>query len=199
MLMRKSLIAAFATAALITLGVTTGSNAQQQAVHDCKPEMIKATGKATILGMGRARRLAIDNWQREVRQRYGERYMDYTHARGAIFECESASIGTFGSLNKRCTVAGHPCAPGAPSAIDADWGPITGPGQPDSDNRLVCAVQRALIRLRYLSGDQYDCEFGPITSAAVRRFQRDNDLPRTGQIDPRTVERLRQLTGGRVG
>ena len=196
MVMRKAAIAALGAAALLALGLATGSNAQQHSVHDCKPELIKATGKATLLGMGRARRLAIDNWQREVRQRYGERYMDYTHARGANFECESASIGTFGSLNKRCTVAGHPCAPGGPNAIDPP--PVyTDPG--NHQPPMVCEIQRALIRLRYLGSDQLDCEFGPITSRAVMRFQRDNGLPQTGQPDRATFERLFQLARGRVG
>ncbi len=194
MLMQTKLRAAVGAAALIGFSMTTGGNAQQHAVHDCKPELIKATGKATLLGMGRARRLAIDNWQREVRQRYGERYMDYTHARGANFECESASIGTFGSLNKRCTVVGHPCAPGAP--IEQPNGPITD-GTPPTE--LVCNAQRALIRLRYLESDQLDCEFGPITSRAVRRFQRHNGLAQTGQLDRATLQRLFELTRGRVG
>lgn len=194
MRLKKTWLAPLGAALLMAAAMATGASAQQHQVHDCKPELIKATGKATILGMGRARRLAIDNWQREVRQRYGERYMDYTHARGANFECESASIGTFGSLNKRCTVVGHPCAPGAPgTGIDIPSAPIGPP-----PHQLVCNAQRALIYLRYLNSDQLDCEFGPITSRAVRRFQRNNNLPRTGQLDPATIQLLFQMARGHV-
>lgn len=199
----RTYLTAMAAGLIAAATWTSGAAAQQHPVHDCKPELVKATGAATILGMGRARRLAINNWQREVRQKYGERFMDFTHARAANSECESASIGTIGQLNKRCTVVGYPCAPGTPGTPYVEWppvppGPPPGPGGPQYGN-FVCDAQRALIRLRYLSGDQYDCEFGPITSTAVGRFQRDNGLPRTGQLDPPTMERLRQLTGGRAG
>lgn len=191
---RNVSLAAAGAAMLLSFGTTSGVNAQPHPVQDCKPELVKATGQATILGMGRARRLAIDNWQREVRQRYGERYMDFTHARQANSECESASIGTIGQLNKRCTVVGHPCAPGAP----IDYLPPAGSPFP-SDHNLTCFAQRLLIRLRYLGSDQLDCEYGPVTRRAIVRFQRDNGLHTSGELDPVTLDRLRQVAGNRIG
>lgn len=187
----SSLIAAIGAAVLTASIATTGAAAQPHPTHDCKPELIKATGKATIFGMGRARRLAIDNWQREVRQRYGERYMDYSHARGANSECESASIGALGQLNKRCTVVGHPCAPGTPIDIQEQ--------DQHSGSHYIMTAQRLLHRLGYLRADQIDGEYGPITRRAVMHFQRDQGINPTGEIDRVTFERLRQLVGQRVG
>ena len=190
---RYTLSAAIGAALLMTCVNTTPTTAQPHPTHDCKQELIKATGKATIFGMGRARRLAIDNWQREVRQRYGERYMDYSHARGANSECESASIGAIGQLNKRCTVVGHPCAPGTPIDIQ-NVDPQVPHGTP-----YIMTVQRLLHRLGYLSADQIDGEFGPITRRAISHFQRDNRLQQTGEPDRTTFERLRQVDGPRAG
>jgi murein L,D-transpeptidase YcbB/YkuD len=174
--------------ALVSAGATlllTGMLAMPASAQEerCRSEAIKASGKATILGKGRARRLAIDNWQREVRQKYGERYMDFTKAREARFECEAASIGALGRFNQRCSVSGHPCRIAA-AADDDNVG--------EGDDRRVFALQRLLRRSGYLERDDVDGEYGPKTRQAVRRFQRDEGLRVTGEMDDRTLERLRR-------
>ncbi|MEI8340127.1 MAG: peptidoglycan-binding domain-containing protein [Verrucomicrobiota bacterium] len=45
----------------------------------------------------------------------------------------------------------------------------------------IMNVQQSLARLGYYSGD-VDGAFGPLTSAAIRRYQYDNGLPVTGRI-----------------
>jgi murein L,D-transpeptidase YcbB/YkuD len=154
----------------------------------CKEEVVKASGKATILGTGRARRLAIDNWQREVRQKYGEQFMDFTKASQAKVSCESASIGALGSLNKRCEVAAYPCTT---STIEDDE--FAGK-EGGTDN--VFTIQRFLRRAGYLERDDVDGDYGPKTAAAVRKFQRDEGLRATGEVDERTFERLRKRAEG---
>jgi peptidoglycan hydrolase-like protein with peptidoglycan-binding domain len=47
-------------------------------------------------------------------------------------------------------------------------------------------------RSGYLERDDVDGEYGPKTRQAVRRFQRDEGLRVTGEMDDRTVERLRR-------
>lgn len=169
-----------AVGAAVFLAATWSSTAHAQ-VERCQAELVKASGKATILGLGHARRLAINNWQREVRQKYGERFMDFTNARQARHECESASIGVLGQLNKRCSVSGHPCSTGSVvDDVDAGQG---------SDNTFT--VQRLLARLSYLSREQVDGEFGPITRQAVRNFQRDEKISVTGEVDDETLRLLR--------
>lgn len=176
----KGLLYGTAGAVLLTGALAMTASAQDER---CKSEEIKASGKATILGKGRARRLAIDNWQREVRQKYGERFMDYTKARQARADCESASIGTLGRLNQRCNVRGYPCAISTP-ADDDDAG--------KGDEGNVFTAQRLLRRAGYLERDDVDGELGPKTRSAVRKFQRDEGLRVTGELDDRTMERLRK-------
>jgi hypothetical protein len=156
-------------------------NAQER----CKGEMVKASGKATLWGDKRATRLAIDNWQREVRQKYGEQFMDFTKARQGQVDCGASGIGVVGSRMKRCNVTGYPCHVAAESddaEADKDW---------DDKDKRVIAIQRRLVRAGYLGSDDVDGDFGPKTRSAVRRFQRENDLRVTGQVDERTWDKLR--------
>jgi hypothetical protein len=55
--------------------------------------------------------------------------------------------------------------------------------------KLIMDVQRALNREGYNAGAA-DGSMGPATRKALRRFQRDNALPVTGQIDRETAQRL---------
>jgi len=166
--------------AILLTNIPGTASAQEER---CRNDLIRAAGKATILGKGRARRLAIDNWQREVRQKYGERFMDFSKARQARADCDSASIGTLGRFNQRCNVSGYPCAL-ASAADDDDAG--TG------DDRKVFTIQRLLRRSGYLQRDEVDGEYGPKTRQAVRRFQRDERLRVTGDVDERTFDQLRR-------
>ncbi len=50
-------------------------------------------------------------------------------------------------------------------------------------------AQERLNQLHYYVGSP-DGALGPLTDAALRRFQRDQGLAETGELDPRTIERL---------
>ena len=56
-------------------------------------------------------------------------------------------------------------------------------------DEIVANVQRELQRLGYYN-DAVDGIFGPSTQDALRRYQRDRQLPITRAIDPDTVEAL---------
>lgn len=60
-------------------------------------------------------------------------------------------------------------------------------GLPACDSML--GAQERLNHLNYYVGDP-DGELGPRTVAALRRFQRDHQLPTTGVLDAATIERL---------
>jgi Putative peptidoglycan binding domain len=154
----------------------------------CKDEQIKASGKATFWGNKRATRLAIDNWQREVRQKYGEQFMDFTKARRVGVDCGSAGIGTIGSRMKRCNVSGYPCS----TASDADDEDADKGWRDDDPIRRVVAIQRRLVRAGFLERDDVDGQYGSQTRRAVRRFQRENDLRDTGEVDENTWDKLRK-------
>jgi peptidoglycan hydrolase-like protein with peptidoglycan-binding domain len=53
-------------------------------------------------------------------------------------------------------------------------------------------IQQWLARLGFLNDEGVDGEYGPMTQQAVRRFQREQDLRVTGQVDEATYNRLRQ-------
>jgi Putative peptidoglycan binding domain len=178
----KRLLLLAAGAILLSCAMAMTASAQDR----CKGEMVKAAGKATIWGDKRAKRLAIDNWQREVRQKYGEQFMDFTKARQGEVDCGSSGIGVVGSRMKRCNVTGYPChevSKEDDEEADKGWG--------GNEDRKVISIQRRLVRAGYLERDDVDGEYGPKTTQAVRRFQRENDLRVTGKVDDRTWEKLR--------
>ena len=170
--------ASAAVALLVTLVVAMPAHAQRSREDGCKSEEIKAAGKASIFGKAAAMRNAIDNWQREVRNRYGERYMVWDRARNKKHECEAASIGTLGKLNQRCTVSAYACA-----AVQESESIPTGD---------CWEVQRLLHRAGYLRRDDVDGDCQEKTRRATRRFQRDERLAVTGEINEETWRRLRR-------
>jgi hypothetical protein len=169
--------ASTAVALLLTALLAMPVSAQRGREDGCKPEEIKAAGKASIFGKAAAMRNAIDNWQREVRNKYGERYMVWDRARGKKQECEAASIGTLGKLNQRCTVSAYACA--AVQETEAGVGDCW-------------EVQRMLHRAGYLRRDDVDGDCQEKTRRATRRFQRDERLQVTGEVNEETWRRLRR-------
>jgi hypothetical protein len=185
--MKRNALVAAGAVLLLTGTLAMPADAQQEVEERCKKEATRAAGAATILGKGRARRLAITNWQREVRAKFGERYMDFNKSREASFECEAASVGALGRFNQRCIVSAHPCRIVA-IEDDATIGE-------SEDARNTFRVQRLLARAGYLDAEDVDGEFGDRTRRAVRRFQRDEGLRVTGEISDETLERLRRRAG----
>jgi hypothetical protein len=182
-------IAIVAAGMLLTTGLLPRPVAAQQQEERCKNTELSASGSATIFGEGRARRLAILNWQREVRAKYGEQFTDFAKARNGRFECSQAGLGTIGKLERRCTVYATPCRLAA-LADDDTIG--------ENDNlRGVFRIQRWLSRLGYLGEDAVDGEYGPMTRDAVRHFQRDAGLRPTGEADAATIERLQKQASSR--
>jgi catechol 2,3-dioxygenase-like lactoylglutathione lyase family enzyme len=169
------------TILLLTGAMTLPTAAQEER---CKNNEISAAGAATYLGKGRATRLAVTVWQREVLAKFGERFTDFAKAKGVRVDCESAGIGTVGRFKKRCIVRATPCR--LASLADDDT-----VGEDDA-TRSAFRIQRWLSRLGYLQEDGVDGEFGPVTRDALRRFQREAGLRVTGEIDDATVARLRQ-------
>lgn len=54
-------------------------------------------------------------------------------------------------------------------------------------------MQFKLYKLGYLLSTQIDNLYGPITTAAVKKFQADNGLPPTGTADAKTLARLSEM------
>jgi len=182
---RYRLLIASLAAVLLTAVFAANVSAQEDR---CKDERIKASGKATFWGNRRATRLAIDNWQREVRQKYGEQFMDFTKAARNRVECGSAGIGTIGSRMKRCNVSAFPCK----EAVEPNDEQDSRDWKDDDPIRRVIAIQIRLVRAGYLERDDVDGIYGRGTRRAVRRFQEDNDLRVTGEVGEDTWDKLRR-------
>lgn len=58
----------------------------------------------------------------------------------------------------------------------------------------VASAQRALTRLGY-GNLAADGALGPGTSAALRQFEQDRNLPVTGELSPRTIRALAAEAG----
>lgn len=56
--------------------------------------------------------------------------------------------------------------------------------------KQVESLQRRLIELGYLEGDETDGKFGSQVSQALRKFQSENNLLETGRVDPMTAARI---------
>lgn len=65
-------------------------------------------------------------------------------------------------------------------------------GLPPCDS--IAGAQERLNHLHYSVGEP-DGVLGPLTVAALRRFQRDHGLPATGVLDAATIERLSEEHG----
>ena len=93
--------------------------------RNCKGDRISASGSAVsrpfsrqkeLAGKGAAFANAVITWQREVRTKYGEFWMQYERARGKDggrvsredFDCQDARVS--GKNFIRCTISGDPCA-----------------------------------------------------------------------------------------
>ena len=55
-------------------------------------------------------------------------------------------------------------------------------------------MQFRLYKLGYLLSVNVDNSYGPLTIAALKKFQTDNGLPATGSTDTKTMAKLKQLT-----
>lgn len=83
-----------------------------------------------------------------------------------------------------------------PAAVPGDAG-VTGsvrpPGDMSSSNRIL-AVQKSLARLGY-GPLKVDGQSGADTRQAILRFERDRNLPATGEINHRLVHELAAVSG----
>lgn len=201
---RNQLLASIVSgAAFIVVGASTAANAQEPV---CKDERIEAAGAASVFGEKRALSLAIANWQRAVRRKYGEEYIEWAKAVEKTQDCGSASVGTLGKFNKRCTVTAIPCTL-ARLDRDRDYDRERELRERDRDfdrgrefdyrrDRDYVEdeidpreIQRLLNRWGYRV--RVDGVWGEESREALMRFQRRNGLEPDGEPGPRTRAALR--------
>lgn len=154
---------ATACTALLTAGLSVdGASAQDV---ECKADVVTAAGRSkfrilknkALEGRGSAMNDAVATWQRDVAERYGERWREWSRAKDTSFNCESAKPGTFvGNRTIGCTISGRPCAlvvpAGAQVADDDDRG--SEKGLRDQYAGRSWAYKRAMTRQEQLQAQR---------------------------------------------
>jgi hypothetical protein len=115
-------------AACTTLLVAGAAMEPASAQEVCKDNTVTASGRAKfrpftktkeLEGRGSAMADAVVNWQREVREKYGDRWDTWSRAKGTSFECAPTKTGKIiGSSFIGCTISGKPCSSGSSKAAD---------------------------------------------------------------------------------
>jgi Putative peptidoglycan binding domain len=203
----------FGVAMAATSAFAQDNDRQRYSYNNCKDDRISSSGNAVwrpfsrdkeLAGKGAAFANAVANWQREVRSKYGELWMQYDRAKGkngdgvgrGDFDCTQASVGTFGKNIVRCTVSGSPCA------RKAETNETTGGNEDPKvcgyyDSSDIKQAQRLLN-----SCDRRECDtdvdgvLGPQTSRCLKDFQRKAGLQITGEPCRSTIEKLQAQCGG---
>jgi hypothetical protein len=165
----------------------------------CKRELIKAGGKAAFAvfsrqreleGRGAAMQNAITNWQREVRAKYGEQWMQYEQASDTGKDCQPSGIGVVGRRIIRCTISGRPCK--IVTEVDQASGTKGGDGDGRYRKGDIREAQRLLNACFQQCDIQIDGVLGDQTADCLKTFQRRYDLRRTGEPDEATMQALRR-------
>jgi peptidoglycan hydrolase-like protein with peptidoglycan-binding domain len=183
--------------------------------RNCKGDRISASGNAVwrpfsrqkeLDGKGAAFANAVANWQREVRTKYGELWMQYERARGKDggrvgrpdFDCQQASVGTFGKNIIRCTISGDPCARRA----ETTEAPDPGRGDPTRTCQFDIGDVRQAQRLMNSCDGVRDCDteadgiLGPQTARCLKKFQQRAGLRVTGEPCESTLREMQRRCGG---
>ena len=110
-------LATACTTLLIAGAVVEPASAQGDA---CKDNTVTASGRAKfrpftktkeLEGRGSAMADAVVNWQKEVREKYGDQWNSWSRAKGTNFECAPTKTGKIiGSSFIGCTISGRPCS-----------------------------------------------------------------------------------------
>jgi len=176
----------------------------------CKHERITAAGEQT-LGVVRSKHyLARKAWQRQVIDKYGERFQQWEHAACRTVECGPGSISGY----SRCTYSAFPCAPDVNTRdlyelkrIRSEQ-PAPEFSQKHEEAEVVYQKREEERRVsrelgsdeiaemqRLLRGDGYrvfvDGQFGEQTSEALLRWQHRLGLREDGEPTVQNLELLR--------
>lgn len=103
-------------------------------------------------------------------------------------------VGTRPVAEEPATARAEPRPQARPDDIDALIAETTGRPAPAYDHGLVADVQGALKAAGYYEGD-VDGLPGPMTAAAVLRFQKDHGLEPTGEADGDVLAALKAAAG----
>jgi len=130
-------------------------------------------------------------WKRGGIYGFGETKLD--EAASKLLELTFASLVVSGrtaaDVKASAPVAQTPPAP--PVTKETTYAPVPAKPEPSSQTMTVQQVQKRLSELGYKPGSA-DGKMGKNTVEALKKFQQDNNLAKTGQVDGETVAKLLQ-------
>lgn len=155
---------------------------------DCKPEPVTAEGQPFILRAAGAYPSSLLAWRKAVREEIGPEYQAWRKAEDRSVKCEQVKLEN-GKKRWICVRKARPCTGGNPATGGQEEKyTFTRPLQRGSRGEDVKALQKLLND----QGFELDVDgnFGRRTLAAVRSFQRNNDLEVDGVAGTQTQEAL---------
>jgi tetratricopeptide (TPR) repeat protein len=159
----------------------------------CKSEPIKASGQAGF-SERQAAKYAVANWQREVRARHGEWYLDFSKLPKIEFNCSSFGR-PFGLPNFRCTVSAVPCNRDVSAPARDPSGTATAKRDAEqcaSHERepAVAACTRLLETVTLSANEQSQAYFhrGAARSGSGDQHLAADDYGRASELDPECDE-----------
>ena len=180
--MLKTFVRLAIVAGAIALSSAPGS-AQPVSQQNCKAE-IAETGSAALTEAG-AKDKARTQWRRTAISKFGDFFGGWEQARGTSERCTKTLLGL-----TRCEARAQPCevaGSGGTSATEIACNKAR-----DSKN-CEPIVKWVQIRLNAKLGTNLvtDGSAGKSTVEVLRRFQRQNNLGSSGDIDEKTLAALR--------
>ncbi len=183
----RFLVVATACTTLLVAGAAVEPASAQEV---CKDNTVTASGRGKfrpftktkeLEGRGSAMADAIVNWQKEVREKYGDKWDTWSRAKGTNFECAPTKSGKIiGSSFIGCTISGKPCSNGSSKGPVAE-GRRDGADDGDGRDRYRRKIRTA-----------YDMEMAYQDRLAERRQRAENRLWARENVRQKYLERRRE-------
>ncbi len=170
----------------------------------CHKELITAAGEQSLGVIRSAEHLGRKAWQRQVVDKYGERFQQWENAACRKTECIPGSLAG----SRRCTYSGYACSPevdikvltdlkrgreeSAPPPEYYEHAREERSGHRELGQDEIAEMQRLLQRLGF--SVSVDGQFGEQTNEALIRWQHRAGLPADGEATYRNLEALRHAS-----
>jgi Putative peptidoglycan binding domain len=170
----------------------------------CHKERITAAGEQTLGIVRSAEHLGRKAWQRQVVDKYGERFQQWENAACRAIECVPGSLAG----SRRCTYSAYACSPEVDTRVLADLRRDRGAGPAPADfydrsasddrgrrelrSEEIAELQRLLRQAGY--DVSVDGQFGEQTSEALIKWQRRTGSSGDGEATFRNLELLRHAS-----
>lgn len=155
--------------------------------QECKSDAVTATSRQYISKSLGAYPGSWAAWRKAVKAEHGDGWQAWRRAKDQEIKCDQVTNDA-GRKRWVCTRSGVPCRPGGNVQI-CDGPEITRNLRRGDSGEQVKTLQ-CLLNTYHGAELTVDGDFGNGTRAAVRNFQRKNDLSADGVVGNKTLEAL---------